>query len=152
MTHTRYYFACGIAAAGFLIPLRNFAFGETPPPLAPLPAATMPAPSKSKLVTNIWVDTDIRQVAQDIASQTDTVILCDQTVQGMLSMSVKDMPLGDCLERVCAAGGFTFAQVKDYYIVGKADPGSVMFQRLNEPQRIKLANVVPDQVRALLHP
>jgi len=52
------------------------------------------APS-AKLVTNIWVDTDLRQVIQDISSQTDTAIMCDQTVQGIVSMSVKNMPLGN---------------------------------------------------------
>jgi type II secretory pathway component GspD/PulD (secretin) len=103
-------------------------------------------------VTNIWVDMDIRQIVQDIAAQTETVILCDQTVQGALSMSVKDMALVDALERVCAAGGYSYTQVKDYFIVGKAEPGTPLFQRLSEPQRVKLTNVTPDQCRALLHP
>ena len=53
-------------------------------------------PAAPKGVTNIWVDTDLRQVIQDISSQTDTVLICDQTVQGTVSMSVKNMPLQDC--------------------------------------------------------
>jgi type IV pilus assembly protein PilQ len=105
-----------------------------------------------KLVTNIWVDTDLRQVMQDISSQTDTAIMCDQTVQGMVSMSVKDMPLQDCLERACAAGGYSFVKVKDYYVVGKAEPGNPMFLRVSDPVRVKLSNIVPDQVKSLLHP
>lgn len=140
---------CLAVASVFLSLGTTGSWGATTP-AAPATASTSAA--KTKLVTNIWVDTDIRQVVQDMSAQTDTVILCDQTVQGMLSMSVKDMPLADCLERVCAAGGFSFALVKDYYVVGKADPGSIMFQRLNEPQRIKLSNIAPDQVKTLLHP
>src|SRR5579862_7506655 len=123
---------------------------ELPPETPPSATATAAAAAKSNLVTNIWVDTDIRQVVQDMASQTETVILCDQTVQGVLSMSVKDMPLGDCLERVCASGGFSFTQVKDYYLIGKAEPGMPLFQRLSDPKRIKLANVLPEQVKGLL--
>jgi type II secretory pathway component GspD/PulD (secretin) len=142
---------CGILVAALLAAL---------PPLADAQSASQPrvppaAPattSKSKLVTNIWVDMDIRQVVQDIAAQTETVILCDQTVQGALSMSVKDMPLTDTLERVCAAGGYSYAQVKDYFIIGKADPGTPLFQRLSEPQRVKLTYVTPDQARLLIHP
>jgi type II secretory pathway component GspD/PulD (secretin) len=42
--------------------------------------------------------------------------------------------------------------VKDYFIVGKAEPGSALFQRLSEPQRVRLTHVTPDQVRLLLHP
>jgi type II secretory pathway component GspD/PulD (secretin) len=105
-----------------------------------------------KLVTNIWVDTDLRQVIQDISSQTDTAIMCDQTVQGLVSMSVKNMPLQDCLERACAAGGYSFVKVKDYYVVGRAEPGNPMFLRVSEPVRVKLSNIVPDQVKSLLHP
>ncbi len=120
---------------------------------APAPVATASAPAaKSKRVTNVWVDMDIRQVVQDVASETDTVILCDQSVQGIVSMSVKDMPLADCLERICAAGGYSYTQVKDYFLIGKAEPGSALFQRLAEPQRVKLTYVNADQVRMLLHP
>ena len=122
-----------------------------PAPVVPAAAAPV-SPAKSKLVTNIWVDMDIRQVVQDIAAQTDTVILCDQSVQGTVSMSVKEMPLSDCLERVCAAGGYSYTQVKDYYLLGKAEPGSPLFQRLSDPQRVKLTHITPDQVRTLLHP
>ena len=101
-----------------------------PRPRRPRPPRPRRPPAKAKLVTNIWVDMDIRQVVQDIAAQTETVILCDQTVQGMVSMSVKDMPLTDCLERVCAAGGYSYTQVKDYFLIGKAEPGIALFQRL----------------------
>jgi type II secretory pathway component GspD/PulD (secretin) len=115
--------------------------------------ATLPAAEAAGLrrVTNIWVDTDLRQVIQDIAAQTDTVILCDQTVQGMISMSVKDMPLEDCLERVCASGGYSYSRVKDYYVVGKADPGSPLFDQMSDPVRVKLSFAVAEQVKSLLH-
>jgi type II secretory pathway component GspD/PulD (secretin) len=77
-------------------------------------------------------------------------ILGDQTVQGLISLSVKDMSLEDCLERVCAPGGYSYVKVKDYYIVGRADPGSAMFQRVAESQRVKLSNVTCEQVRQML--
>jgi type II secretory pathway component GspD/PulD (secretin) len=147
----RKYLLRGLLAAAFLAGWTALAPGQTTPPAAT--AATAPAPAgKTKLVTNLWVDMDVRQVVQDIAAQTETVILCDPSVQGTLSMSVKDMPLTDCLERLCAPGGYSYTQVKDYFLIGKAEPGSALFQRLSEPQRVKLTYVTPDQVRALLHP
>jgi len=121
---------------------------STPSTPSALPSATKPA---TKRVTNIWVDTEMRQVIQDISSQTDTVIVCDQTIGGMVSMSVKDMPLEDCLERACASGGYSYTKIKDYYVVGKAEAGSPLFQRLAEPARVKLSFIQPDQVRGLLH-
>ncbi len=132
------------------------------PPPAPVPAMPVQAAGHAPVtageaghgrrVTNIWVDTDIRQVVQDMAAQTDTVILCDPTVQGVVSMSVKDMPLEECLERVCASCAFNYTKVKDYYIVGKAEPGTPMFQYLSKSEPLKLSYATPDQVRLLLHP
>jgi type II secretory pathway component GspD/PulD (secretin) len=144
--HWRGVLAAALLCAGTAAPALAQAANQ------PATVAAAPAPNKSKLVTNIWVDMDIRQVVQDIAAQTETVILCDQTVQGVLSMSVKDMPLVDALERVCASGGYSYTQVKDYYLIGKADPGTPLFQRLSEPQRVKLTYVTPDQAKSLLHP
>ena len=138
-------------ASGVLLALAcctALASASPEPTTAPVADAT-PAP---KLVTNIWVDTDLRQVMQDISSQTDTPILCDQTVQGLVSMSVKNMSLQDCLERACASGGYSYLKVKDYYLVGKAEPGNPLFLRMSEPQRVKLNYILPEQVKSLLHP
>ncbi|HVT82227.1 MAG TPA: hypothetical protein VHM90_16410 [Phycisphaerae bacterium] len=143
-----------LPAAMLLAALSTLSPAQDTPATAPAAAAPardaspQPAP---KLVSNLWVDTDFRQVIQDVSSQTETVIVCDQTVQGSVSLTVKDMPLADCLERICAAGGYSFVKVKDYYIIGRADPSSPLFQRISEPQRVKLSNITTEQVKTLLH-
>lgn len=148
----------GAALTGFALLLGGAApaaRADEPAACANLPAMVANAPvsevSKARRVTNIWVDTDIRQVIQDISAQTDTIILPDVTVQGVVSMSVKDMPLEDCLERVCAVGGFQYIKIRDYYVVAKADPSGPLFQQMAEPYRVRLANATIDQVRSLLH-
>jgi type II secretory pathway component GspD/PulD (secretin) len=78
--------------------------------------------------------------------------MCDQSVQGIISMSVKNMTLQDCLERACASGGYSYLKVKDYYLIGKAEPGNPLFLRMSEPVRVKLNYILPDQVKSLLHP
>lgn len=138
--------ACALAVIGLAGVTRGAEAGGS------ATAATRPAgPGSAKWVTNLWVDTDLRQVIQDISSQTDTVILCDASVQGIVSMSVKDMPLEECLERVCATGGYSYVQVKDYYVIGKAEPGGSLFQQMAEPLRVGLSFVSSEQVRSLLH-
>jgi len=112
--------------------------------------STQPTTPRAGRVTNLWVDTELRQVFQDISSQTGTSIICDQSVQGVISLSVEDMPLADCLERVCSAGGYSFVKVKDYYVVGRPDLGSAMFHRVAESQRVKLSYATCEQVRAML--
>jgi len=41
-------------------------------------------------------------------------------------------------------------KVKNYYIVGKAEPGNPLFLRMSEPERIKLSNILTEQVKSLL--
>ncbi len=107
--------------------------------------------AKPDRVSNLWVDTELRQVMQDISAQTGIAILCDQTVQGIISLSVKGMPIEECLERVCSVGGYSYVKVKDYYVVGRPDPGSPIFLRVAVPQRIKLSYANCDQVKSMLH-
>lgn len=111
-----------------------------------------PPDASKKLVTNMWVDTELREVFQDISAQTQTTIIADQTVQAAVSLAVKDMPLEDCLERLCAAGGYSFLRVKDYYVVGRADLGTLLFQRLARLHRVKLQHASTEQVKLLLPP
>jgi type IV pilus assembly protein PilQ len=105
---------------------------------------------KTTSVSNLWVDTEIRLVMQDISSQTGIAIICDQTVQGVVTLSVKDMSVEECLERVCSVGGYSYVKIKDYYVVGRPDPGSPIFQWVAAPQRIKLTYSNCDQVKSML--
>ena len=126
------------------------------PVSAPSPArveAASPAESQagtSKLITNMWVDTEVREVLQDISAQVGVTIIADQSVQAAVSMAVKQMPVEECLERLCAAGGYSFARVKDYYIVGRAEPGTAIFRRLADLHRVKLQHASTDQAKLLM--
>lgn len=119
-------------------------------PIKPEPAPSRTSTPRSTRVSNVWVDTELRQVLQDISSQTGTAVLADQTVQGILTLSVKDMEIEECLERVCAVGGYCFTKVKDYYVVGRSDVGTEMFRRVAEGERVKLQNVTADDAKAML--
>jgi type IV pilus assembly protein PilQ len=136
------YHAGALCLAALVIHCASFAAAGAPD--AP--------PARRDLVTNVWVETELHQVLGDIASQTGTTIVADQTVQGIISMAVQNMPLEECLERVCAVGGYTFLRVKDYYIVGRADPNTQLFQKVAGLQRHKLCYVSTDLVKAMLPP
>jgi len=116
---------------------------------ARLPAGGQADPSGPR-VSNVWVEMDLREVLQDVATQTGVPVIADQTVQGVVSLAVKDMPLEECLERVCAAGGYSFARVRDYYIVGRADASSPLFERLADMRRVQLRHATADQVKGML--
>lgn len=90
-------------------------------------------------VSNVFVDADVRQVLLDIATQTKTNILADESVQGTVSATLENIPLEAALEMVLFPGGFKFQYVKEqnYYQVGKAIPESPSFDKLSLTKVIK---------------
>jgi len=103
-----------------------------------------------KLVTNMWVDAELSEILQDISAQTGVTIIPDQSVQGAVSLAAKDMPLEECLERICAVAGYGFVRVKDYYVIGRTEPGTPLFRKLAGFNRIKLRHTSADQLKAML--
>ena len=89
-------------------------------------------------ITNIWFETDIREVLQDISIQAGINIMADDTVTGYVTLDVADIPLEKCLQMILAPGRFTFKKMDGYYLVGAADPSNPTFSLLTVTESIKL--------------
>ena len=50
------------------------------------------------LISNVFVDTDLRQALQDIASQVGVIIILYETVVGLVTCEIKEVPLEKALE------------------------------------------------------
>lgn len=112
---------------------------------------TAPTAGASTRVSNVWIDSDFRQVLADITAQTGVSLVPDQSVVGaIVSLTARELPLEECLERLCSAGGFAYLRVKDYYMIGRPDPGSPMFNRIAALRRVKLRHASAEQVKTLL--
>lgn len=101
-------------------------------------------------MTNVFVETDIKQALSDIAAQTGVTIVADNTVQGMVSLDLKDVPLERALSVVAQGGGFAFAKMDGYYLVGAPDPTNPNFYLLSRTEIMQLQNVRPEVVLSLL--
>jgi len=90
-------------------------------------------------VSNVFVDADIRQVLLDIATQTKTNILADDSVQGSVSATLENVPLESALGMVLFPGGYKFQYTKEEncYRVGKAIPESQSFDGLSKTRVMK---------------
>jgi type IV pilus assembly protein PilQ len=141
-----------VAAMALAWSATAFAQDVAPAPAPPKAPAASAAAARPGFVSNIWIDSDLREVLRDISMQSGIAVVADQSVQGIISMAAKDMPVEECLERVCASGGYSFVRIKDYYVVGRADPGTEIFRRLSELHRLTLKHASTDQVRAMLPP
>ena len=77
--------------------------------------------SCATLITGTFVDADIREVIGDIAKQSGINIIVDNTVQGIVTLDLKDVTLEKALEMVTSSGGYAYCKKDGYYIVGSPD-------------------------------
>jgi len=104
----------------------------------------------SGLVNNVFADEDLRQVLRDIAAQTGATIMPDQSVQGIVSVEIRDMPLEKALKLVLFSNGYVYKYVDGCYLVGSADPNSPTFSTLCDKVRLRLINAQATEVFNLL--
>lgn len=102
------------------------------------------------LITNVFIDTDIRQALADIAAAAQVVIVPDDTVSGVVNADLKNVPLERALDIVLAAGNFTWVKEQGYYLVGRAMPTNPNFLRLAETRLYKPSYLTAEQIIALL--
>ncbi|MEW6617915.1 MAG: secretin and TonB N-terminal domain-containing protein [bacterium] len=105
---------------------------------------------KEPLITNTFVDTDIRQALQDIASQAQVTIIADESVQGVVSMELDNLPLEKALKRILTPSGYLFKKIEDYYLVTSSDPTTPTFLLLSTVERIKPSYLKVDSISNLL--
>lgn len=116
---------------------------------AAAPPKELPPPGE-RLITNVFVDTDIREILHTIAAQAEVNILCDDTVRGYVSVDLKDVPLEKALEIVLSPGGYTYVCRQGYYLVGNPHPDNPAFEKLSKTEEIHLKYIEAGSVSRLL--
>lgn len=102
------------------------------------------------LVSNIFFETDIRQVLTDISQQTGIPIIPDNTVQGLVTYEAIDVPLEEALLAVLTPLGFSYRWTGTYYLVGTASPDQPSFVALSETRVYKPNYLKVTEVKDLL--
>jgi type II secretory pathway component GspD/PulD (secretin) len=103
-------------------------------------------------VSNVFVDSDLREVLQDIASQVGVIIVPDESVEGLVTCELKEAPLEKALEIVLAGTGYVVKKTPDYYLVCSTDPKSASFLIISKTQLLKLNYVKATTAVKLLSP
>ena len=111
-------------------------FVERKPPPVEIPVVK--PPPEERLITNVFIDTDIREVLNTVAAQAEVNILVDDTVRGYITVDLKEVPLVKALRMILAPGGYTFVKMEDYYLVGSSDPRNPTFPKLSHTESIQL--------------
>ena len=108
--------------------------------------------TEEPLVTMMLFETDLREALNEISLQTGVVIIPDQTVGGVVTADLQEVPLKKALDIILAGGGYTFRRLEDYYLVGLPNPKSLTFSKLSELEIINLLHITVDEVLNLLPP
>jgi type II secretory pathway component GspD/PulD (secretin) len=77
-------------------------------------------------------------------------LVADNTVQGTVSIDLKDVPLERALAVITQAGGFAVAKMDGYYLVGAPEPTNPNFYLLSRTEVVQLRNVRPEVILSLL--
>ena len=101
-------------------------------------------------VSTLFYETDIREALGELVLQTGINIIYDETVRGIVTLDLDNVPFEQALRMLLIGGGFTYRKVDDFFLVGLADPRSPMFQSLVETETVRLQYLTASEARALL--
>ena len=83
--------------------------------------------AQEPLVSTVFFETDVRDAVNELIFQTGINIIMDETVRGIVTLDLRDVPLEKALTMLSMAGGFSFRKIDDYYFLGIADRGARLF-------------------------
>lgn len=102
-------------------------------------------------MTNVFVDSELRQALADISAQTGVTIISDDSVRGTISIELKAVPLKKALELLLSVGGFVAEEIEpSVYLVVSSDPKTAGFQRLAKSEIVELDYLKSQDIQTLL--
>jgi hypothetical protein len=91
------------------------------------------------LITNPFVDNDLpTEVLPAIATQAGISIIADDTVQGIVTADLVDVPLDTALEIVLAGTPYVVKKTPYYYLVCSGGIDSTLFPDVSETRRLRM--------------
>ncbi|ATX65573.1 secretin and TonB N-terminal domain-containing protein [Roseinatronobacter bogoriensis] len=113
-------------------------------------SATLASAQASASVDNVFFQTDLRQALEDISAQTGVNVIADPSVQGIVSVSLEDVPINRALDLLLAGTGYRFIEQEDYILIYNPDAGADSFVDISTTRRVQMQNLTPVAARSLL--
>ena len=110
----------------------------------------LPAGPTLPIITNTFIDTDLLQVLQDIASMAGIPIIPDETVVGIVTAELQNVPLDTALDIVLGGTPYVVKKTPYYYLVASAGITDSMFPVLSETRRIRMNYISAEAAVGLL--
>ncbi len=105
-----------------------------------------------KPISNTFLDNDIRDVLQSIATAAGVIIIPDETVAGTVTAQLEAIPLDTALDIVLAGTSYVVKKTPYYYLVASAKLDDPAFLAVSETRRVKLNYIAATVAYQLLSP
>ncbi|MFH1717893.1 MAG: hypothetical protein ABIF19_11115 [Planctomycetota bacterium] len=117
---------------------------------APVTQGPPVAPGQ-RLITNQWIDGDLAlEVLPAIAQDAGVTIIPDETVVGLVTAKLENVPLDMALEIVLAGTNYVVKRTPYYYLVASAGIADPMFERMSETRRFTMNYITAQAAVGLL--
>lgn len=101
-------------------------------------------------VSDTFIETDVRQAIQLLATQAGVMTLVDEGVRGSVTATIDNQPFDMALRQILTPLGYVFKQVEGTYYIGSAEPNSSLFHWLAEQYRYTALYRAPEELVTLM--
>ena len=100
---------------------------------ATAPQTTTTKAPRIKLISNVFTDTDIKAVIQEMCNSSGATIVADTSVKGMeINIEFKKDTVDSALDKLSYAGNLLWKKKGDIYIVSTSTPDAPLFSEFAE--------------------
>jgi hypothetical protein len=116
-------------------------------------AGELPTGPGGVLITNPFIDNDlVTEVLPEIATQAGISIIPDETVTGIVTADLVNVPLDTALEIVLAGTPYVVKKTPYYYLVCSGGVKDTMFSKVSETRRLRMNYISSEAAVGLLAP
>lgn len=102
------------------------------------------------LVSNVFVETDLRQAIEDIAAQANINIIADPSVQGVVSVTLDETTVEQALDLILAGTPYRVQRTRDYFLIFTPDEQSDIFPSVADTRMFEVQHIPAETARVLL--
>lgn len=94
--------------------------------------------AEEPLVSMVFVQDDLRDAITELVLQTGINIIVDDSVHGLVTLDLIDVPLEQALRMMTIAGGFEVHKLDGFYFIGSSNPNSSSYRSFAETETYQL--------------
>ena len=112
----------------------------------------LPAGAQGDRISNVFVETDLRQALQDLSAQAGINIIVDPSVSGVVTVGLQEVSVDEALTLLLAGTGYLTKHETDYILVYSPDVDTPSFNDASSTRIVKVRSLSASSARSLMPP